>query len=300
MGEMSGSSLVSRFCAVVVFLATASATQARAGRALSHNLDYYERPGWDPNTMVASGILCLTTGVGLAGSGQSGLGANIGHSALSLFELDEENARRTNPESYKVTSTGFWPEKGRDRDDPTAEETWQVENKAGDHFLTFSNSVLYGPQNGRHCVQVTKSEIERLHAFLAERKKKQWSFAYNCNDLSLDAFLGALFEGRSVKELRHDRSSDARFFLGPVMEIAGIMTPHVVLQGLRNFQKHYRVKGTLRYVPRDKAEIAKIQELQEGGRITVALFDDLPARAAVPMLKENPQIPRAVHRNTNR
>jgi|GEM_PF-1652774 len=284
------------YVASCVFLLCAGATQiARADtpRPLTQEITYHERPD-GPLREPAVAIVCITTGVGLRNSGESGMGANIGHSALSIFDLEGAEQSKRDPYSYKVHSTSFWPDKGYDRGQSTGDPTWQVDNKPGDHFLTFAQSTLYGSQNGRHCVLMTQSEKDRLKAFQQARKTQKWTPFYNCNDLAIEGFLGVMFDGKSLQELRDALkaeekearkkgipvpSSPLRDYLGSVSETAGVMLPHAALRGLRNFQRTAKAAGTLRYLARDPQEIGKIQELQELGKITVPLFKGIKASA---------------------
>jgi hypothetical protein len=282
----------------LAFLALALLTPAAwARKPLTQKLDIHTRPNWDPNTMQATGVLCLTTGVGIRGSGVEGLGANIGHSALSIFDIEGDQVGEKNPESYHVTSIGFWPDKTHDRGEEEGPETWQVDDRPGDHFMTFASSTLYGKKNSRHCIEITTAEKKKIREFLETKKQQKWTPAYNCNDLSVEAFFGVLYGWKPLKELKKD--PQAKVFFGSAKQWFDILLPHYVRAGTVKFQKQFDIKGTLSYTPRSKDEIAKTQELEDTGRITVPLFKETYAEIPVIEEKVAPLPPAFRHKSQN-
>jgi hypothetical protein len=260
------------------------ASNTFAGRAVSHSLPIYSRPNWNPSTTKATGVLCITTGIGAHDTTQNSgedLGGSFGHSALSLFEIEGEEIGQKNPESYRVKAVSTVPEPGFDKQNPLPNKTWQLDDRPGDHFLTFKSSTFYHTQSGMHCIPVSSKEKSKLQDFLKKRKYDKWELMKNCNDLAVEAFMGVLFNWKPLKQLLKNPEGEEKLFMDPIrkgfLTKLKIMTPHVVLKGLRNFQSHYQVQGTLKYTPRDKYELSKIEELSKMKHITVPLYDNKPA-----------------------
>ena len=171
-------------CYLLILVGLSGAIQASA-ESKSIRMPIYERKLDAP----AHSVLCINVGI-------SQVPGHVGHSTVSLFELDKKNQKPGVFKSVKVESIGYWPK------DPSEEHDLRY-NYSEDNFLKFQNGYYPKDKAKTFCVKVTKSESKEMMDFYRAElaKDKDWSLKFNCNDISrlnFEKATGIHFKTRAV------------------------------------------------------------------------------------------------------
>jgi hypothetical protein len=169
----------------------------------------------------------------------------FGHSALTVFMLDQKQTTEEQYVAKKARWVGFWPLKKHDKSEQDAFKSFLPFSHDDDFYKKFE-SDLKGKEGARHCVPVTGDELGKLTSFIDSKRSSRWWVHYNCNDLSTEAFelvTGVSFHPRSLSTL-------------------GCSHPAKLVEKVKAYQKNEAsvVAKQLRYMPTDAREVLLLKK----------------------------------------
>jgi hypothetical protein len=213
----------------LVLLGGLLALSIQAADQPAHQISYFER---NPEVKPYA-ILCLTARVN-----RNPL--LFGHSALSIFAIDQKESGKNGIVSKKVGWVGLTPFKHPNPGQGPKDAVNLVSNHPEDHFLKFEQSRDF-PNTARHCMTITAVEAKKLEAYLLLHKDDKWTLGNNCNDFSTEAF--AVATGIQLT---------TRTLLSPLCSMPG-----TVIASINKYQANLKGAKTFVYKPEPDRVLAE-------------------------------------------